>query len=114
MSHRLTIKTTITDREAAQTALKQMNIAYDTRGDTIFLKSGVYNGTEINLKTGSVTSGDVDYARGIDNGKLGLLRQYYAEAKLKMEFAREGVQVLEREEAIVDGEKVIILTAQSG
>jgi hypothetical protein len=113
MSHRLTISTQITDREAAQAALKQMGVAYDTRGDTIFLKAGNYNGTEINLKTGKVTSGDVDYNRGIDEGKLGLLRQYYAEAKYRAECLREGVEILDRQEVVENGQKVIVLRCQT-
>jgi hypothetical protein len=113
MSHRLTIETKITDREAARAALKQANIQFEERGDTIYLKTGAYRDTEINLKTGLITSGDVDFNRGIDQGQLGLLRQFYTEAKLKAEFQREGVQILERTEEVQNGEKVIIITAQT-
>jgi hypothetical protein len=113
MSHRLTITTQITDLAAAQVALKQMGVAFDTRGQTLFLKSGDYNGTEINLKTGKVTSGDLDYNKRIDEGKLGLLRQYYAEAKYRAECLREGVEILDRQEVMENGQRVIVLRCQT-
>ena len=112
MSHRLTIETKITDIEAARTALGQANIQFDQRGDTLYCKSGVYSGTEINCKTGKVTSGDTDHAR-IDQGKLGLLRQFYSEAVYRKECLREGVQIMDRQEVMENGQKVIVLTCQT-
>lgn len=112
MSHRLTMETKITDRSVAEDALRKANIAFDTRGDNIYLKSGAYTGTEINLKTGKITSGDTDYHK-IDQGKLGLLRQMYAEAKYRAECLREGVTITDRREETVNGQKVIVLTCQT-
>jgi len=111
MSHRLTIETQITDKAIAEAALRQANISFDTRGDNIYLKTGAYTGTVINLTNGSVVSGDTDHHR-IDLGKLGLVRQYYAEAKYKAECLREGVDILERSEEKVNGGTVIVLRCQ--
>jgi hypothetical protein len=109
MSHRLTIETKITNREAAEAALNQANIKFDSAGDSLYLKTGQYKNTEINLKTGAVTS-DTDY---IDRGKLGLLRQFYAEAIYRQECAIEGIQILNRQEVVENGETVIILRCQT-
>jgi hypothetical protein len=111
MSHRLTINTQITDKAIAEAALRQADIAFDTRGDSIYLKSGSYTGTVINTKNGSVTSGDTDYHR-ITDAQLGVLRQYYAEAKYKAECQREGVDILERSEEKVNGQTVVVLRCQ--
>ena len=113
MSHRLTIETQITDREAAKTAIKKMGLSFDERGNTLILKGGNYNDTQINLVNGRVTSGDTDYNRGIDQSKLGLLRQHYAEAKYRQECHKEGVEILDRQEVIENGQNVIVLRCQT-
>lgn len=120
MSHRLTLETNITDRESAIDALRENKVEFTEAGDTLTLKTGVFNGTTINLKTGSVQSADVDYLareRGgqrVTNRDIGLLRQWYAEAKFRNESLKEGVQITNREEVIEGGRKVILLTWQSG
>jgi hypothetical protein len=77
------------EREHLITALKGKNIEFREQGDTIHMLSGDFNGAEINLKTGVIRSGDVDYYRA-DQGKLGLLRQDYAEAKFRAVAFKEG------------------------
>lgn len=95
MSHRVTVQTEIKEREFALAALQNQKIEYREQGDTIHLLSGDYNGSSINLKSGTITSGDVDYHR-VDQGKLGLLRQAYSEAKYKAEAFKQGIEISDR------------------
>jgi hypothetical protein len=84
-------------REHLITALKGKNIEFREQGDTIHMLSGDFNGAEINLKTGMLKSGDVDYFRGSsDAGKLGLLRQAYAQAEDRAVFFKMGHTMGER------------------
>lgn len=96
MSHRVTVQTEIKDREHLVAALNQHKIEFREAGDTISLLSGQYNGASINLRSGVITSGDSDYYNA-DAGKLGLLRQAYAEAKYKAEAFKQGINVQSRE-----------------
>jgi hypothetical protein len=95
MSHRVTVQTEIKEKEHALSALKSQKIEYREQGDTIHLLSGDYSGSSINLKSGMITSGDTDYHR-VDAGKLGLLRQAYAEAKFKAEAFKQGIEISDR------------------
>jgi len=96
MSHRVTVQTEIKDREHALSALKQLKVDFREQGETIHMTSGDFNGASINLKSGLITSGDVDYYRNSDAGKLGLLRQAYSEAKFRAEAFKQGVDIGER------------------
>lgn len=95
MSHRVTVDTEIKDREHAITALKDAKIEYREQGDTLYLLSGDYRDTTINLRTGKIVSGDTDHVR-VDSGKLGLLRQQYTEAKYRAECFEQGIQIHDR------------------
>jgi len=95
MSHRVTVQTEIKDKALAIQALKASNIAFREQGDVLHLTSGGYENVSLNLKSGEV-SGDTDY--GHKAGKLGLLRQNYAEAKYKAEAFKQGVTISGREE----------------
>lgn len=96
MSHRVTVQSEIKDREIAIQALKSSKIEYREAGDTIHMLSGDFNGANINLKTGTITSGDVDHYVG-DVAKLGVLRQAYSEAKFRSEAFKQGISVESRE-----------------
>lgn len=119
MSHRLTVETKITDREAATDALRANKITFRENGPVITLQTQPYNGTTIDLRTGVVESGDVDFARNSDGSRvshaqIGILRQWYAEAKYRLESAKEGVTILDRTEIMEEGQKVVLLTWQTG
>jgi len=93
MSHRVTVQTEIKDRMLAIDSLKAANIQYREQGDTLYLTSGGFENATLNLKTGQV-SGDTDYGHNV--GKLGVLRQHYAEAKFKQESFRQGISIQSR------------------
>mgnify|MGYP001490949435 CR=1 FL=1 len=105
MSHRVTTKTEITDKELATAALKQAGFTFDERGTTLTITSGELRNAAINLQTGDVT-GDSDY--GHRASAFGALRQFYSEQKYKRELARNGGYVESRN---VDKEGNIILMA---
>lgn len=106
MSHRVTVNTEIKDRALAIEALKSAGISFREQGDTLALESGDYRNATLNLKTGAIT-GDTDW--GHNAGKLGLLRQNYAEAKFKQEAFRQGVSITDR---TVDKDGNIVLSCR--
>lgn len=93
MSHRVTVQTEIKDRALAIDALKAAGIQYREQGDFLYLTSGGYENSTLNLKTGQI-QGDTDY--GHNAGKLGVLRQHYAEAQFKQEAFRQGISIQSR------------------
>jgi len=113
MSHRLTLTTEIKDREAAIDALNANKIAYRENDGVLTLLTTPYNDTTINLHTGQVRSGDVDYAR-VNQQQVGVLRQWYAEAKYRIESFKEGIQITDRAEVVENGQNVVLLTWQTG
>lgn len=118
MSHRLTIETKITDRESIIDALQANKITFREDGQIVTLTTAPYNNTTIDLRTGLVQSGDVDYARNRDGSRIsqeqiGVLRQWYAEAKYRIESAKEGIQITDRTEVVENGQKVIVMTWQT-
>lgn len=106
MSHRVTVQTEIKDKALAIEALKAAGVQYREQGDNLMLTGGNYNNATINLKTGAIT-GDTDW--GHDAGKLGLLRQNYAEAKFRAEAFRTGVSVTGR---TIDKDGSIVLSCR--
>ncbi len=90
MSHRVTVQTEIKDRALAIEALKSAGVQYREQGEVLHLSSGGYENATLNLKTGAI-SGDTDW--GHNAGKLGLLRQNYAEAQFKQEAFRQGISI---------------------
>lgn len=113
MSHRLTIQSEMTDREACIDALRANKIDFREQGQSLVLQTGAYRDTTINLKSGTVTSGDSDHV-SVDKSQLGLLRGWYAEAKFKIEAGREGIQITNREETVINGRKAVVLSWQNG
>lgn len=119
MSHRLTVSTDIKDREACIDALKANQVGWTESGSVLTLTTAPYNNTTINLKTGQVRSGDVDNSRNADGTRIrqdqvGILRQWYAEHKFRNECMKEGTEILDRQEIMENGKKVILLTWQTG
>ena len=95
MSHRVTVQSEMKEREFVLAALRQKKVDFKESGNIIALQ-GDYNGASINLTNGMITSGDVDRYQNTDAGKLGLLRQAYAEEKAKAVLFKEGHALNER------------------
>lgn len=95
MSRRVTTQTEVKDRSLALQALKQAGMSYEEMGDTISITSGPISGATIDLRSGIVTgSADVGHSRGNDG--LGLIKRFYAEAKIRQECALQGISIQER------------------
>lgn len=109
MSHRVTVETNMTDRVLALKTLDAENIQYRETGDRVSLLSGDFAGSELNLTTGKLVSGDVDYHK-VDQSKMGLLRQAYAEQKYRAEAFKEGVSI---ESRTVDKDGVVRLKCRT-
>lgn len=86
MSHRITTKTQITDKNLAEKALKASGWSYNVDGRSIYVTSGPMRNASINLATGGIV-GDTDYH---SKDSLGALRQQYSLAKVKAECAKQG------------------------
>jgi hypothetical protein len=103
MSRRITNQTNITDKAIALHALQMAGIDHQVQGNSIYFKSGALANAVLNLNTGMI-SGDSDH--GHTKESLGMLRQYYSEAVVKSECAKQGVMIDERQ---TDQEGNIIL-----
>jgi hypothetical protein len=94
MSKRMTLKTNITDKNFAITALKASGLSYEEMGDKMLrITSGSLVHCTIDLTTGNI-SGDSD--TGFRREALGTLRRDYTEAKERFTAARDGVQIKQR------------------
>jgi len=103
MSHRVTTKTQITDKEIAMSALKAKGWKFTERGDTLSIEGGPMTGATINLKTGDV-DGDTDYH---SRDQLGSLSQAYGKEKYLNECNRQGITV-ESETVNEEGDIVLL------
>jgi hypothetical protein len=104
MSKRIITQTDIKDKGFAVQALKSEGLAYEEMSSTMLrITSGDLNHATIDLTTGNITGDD---ALGHRRGKLGKLRQAYAEAKVRHEASREGVTI-NRREVMKDGRVVL-------
>ncbi len=108
MSKRVTTQTEIKDLDIARAALKASNMTFEETPGNIRITSGPCRNANINLTTGEV-SGDSDY--GHDNSKLGLLRQSYGEAKVRVESFKNGATIFHRE---VTSEGDVVLHCSMG
>ncbi len=107
MSHRVTVKTEMKDKGLVIQALNQAGIGFrDPGGNILQMTTGRFHKSHINLSSGEIV-GDTD---DVTQAELGLLRQYYAEAKFRKESAPEGVIV---ESRTVDQEGVIVLQCRT-
>lgn len=86
MSHRVTTKTEITDRELALAAFKAAGVTFRDNGNDQFQVTSKGVTADLNLKTGAL-SGDSDHLRG---GPFDLLKQHYAQEKYLWELRRAG------------------------
>lgn len=95
MSHRVTTQTEIKDKTLAIQALKDAKMAFSDMGDSLSITSGPIAGATVDLKSG-VIHGDSDRGHRGGNDGLGVLKRYYAEAKVKQECALQGVTMHNR------------------
>lgn len=94
MSHRVTTKTDITDKNLAVEALKAAGWDYTEEGNSVLrVTSGPMNRSTVNLRTGHVT-GDTDWH---SRDTLGALRQHYSEAQFKAGIRKSGAMIDSRE-----------------
>lgn len=93
MSRRVENETNMTDKNLALHALQMAGISYQIQGNSIYFTSGSLADAVLNLTTGKV-AGDEDY---VNQNSLGLLRQYYSEAMVKQECAKQGTIIDERQ-----------------
>lgn len=103
MSRRITTETNMNDKGLAVEALTLAGIEHRVQGDFIYLSSGDFRNSTLNLKTGAIT-GDSDY--GHTESKFGVLRQHYGEAIFRREAINNGTVIDTRE---VDTEGNVIL-----
>lgn len=90
MSHRIELKSEMTDENILRDALDTNNIKYSRTGTTFRILSGEANNAVVDTRNGSI-SGDSDY--GHDHSNIGLLRQMYATQKIRSDVARRGGSV---------------------
>lgn len=95
MSRRITNKLNITDSDLAKDALHLAGCEFQDHGKTLFITTGLLRNASLNLDTGEI-SGDSDY--GHSAAKFGMLRQYYAEAMVRQEYAKNGTTVDEKQQ----------------
>jgi hypothetical protein len=106
MSHRITTKTDIKDKDVAIQALKDAGWKYTLSGYTLTVTSGPMRNARINTQTGLV-SGDTDWHSG---DTLGALRQRYAEVLVRREELREG-NTIESRETLKNGDVRLVVVS---
>ena len=93
MSHRVTTKTAIKDKEIAMEAIKKAGYDCEDQGGQILITSGPMQNSVIDLGTGVVT-GDTDYGHSAE--ALASLNQSYGEVKYVSECMRQGITIESR------------------
>lgn len=93
MSHRVTTRTEIKDKDLAKAALQQAGYSFSEHGNHLTITSGDLRNASINCDSGDIT-GDTDYRHS--ESKFGALRQYYSEQKYKKELAKNAGYVESR------------------
>jgi len=110
MSHRVTTKTDITNKDLAIQALKIAGLSYQESGaDTLVITGGALRNATINLRNGEI-SGDTDWH---SRDTLGALRQHYSEAQIRQRCLMEGHSVEERQ-VLQDGRVKLICSGMFG
>jgi hypothetical protein len=104
MSRKITNKLNITDADLAKDCLHLAGLDFQEHGKTLLITSGELHHARLDLETG-IISGDSDH--GHSAAKFGMLRQYYAEAQLRQEYAKNGTTVDERQSDL-DGNIVLM------
>jgi hypothetical protein len=108
MSHRVTTRTEIKDKDLAKAALQQAGYSFSEYGNTLTITSGDLRNASLNLDTGDIT-GDTDYRHS--ESKFGALKQYYSEQKYKKELSRNGGYIESR--AVDKNGDIILMCAVS-
>jgi hypothetical protein len=108
MSHRVTTRTEIKDKDLAKAALTQAGYAFSEHGSHLTITSGDLKNASINIDNGEI-SGDTDYRHS--ESKFGALRQYYSEQKYKKELAKNGGYIESR--AVDKNGDIILMCAVS-
>lgn len=103
MSRRITNKLNMTDRGLAVDALHLAGCDFTEEQSLLHITSGTFRHATLNLETGEI-SGDSDF--GHTAAQFGLLRQYYSEAKLRQDCAKNGTSI---DEKALDEEGNIVL-----
>lgn len=101
MSHRVTTKSSMTDRAIIEGVCKRQGIGFSVSGTTLQFTSGPLSRATLDLRTGNI-QGDTDYH---NETVLGSLRQAYSLDKVKYEHSKNGVMV-ERQEQ--DGDDILL------
>lgn len=109
MSHRVSTKTEIKEKDLAIQALKAAGWGYNEQGNTLYITTGPMARSTIDLKTGTVT-GDSDWH---SRDTLGALRQHYSEAKVREQALKTGATI-ESREVLKNGDVRLVLTASFG
>ena len=99
MSHRITTKTQMINKNLATSALEMAGLSYTEEGASVLrITSGGLRNATINLTNGDVV-GDTDYH---GRGTLGALRKFYSEAQIRERCQLEG-HTIEDRQVLQDG-----------
>ena len=110
MSHRVTTKTEITDRDLAIQALETIGWSYTEESNSVLrITSGPINRSALDLKTGDIT-GDFDWR---NRNTPDSLRQHYSEQKVRQQAIKTGATI-ESRSVLENGDICLILTANFG
>jgi len=111
MSHRITVKSKMTDRELLGEVLNAKGIAHSESNGVFRITGGPLRNSSIDSNSGDIV-GDSDYQ---GRGVLGSLRPAYTEAKLRKQCMIDGVEIEARQETTESGQNVIeIITTHMG
>jgi hypothetical protein len=100
MGLRVTAETELKEVGLVEAAVQAAGFEFTRKKETFVIVAGDVTAT-LDLKTGRLTSKDVEMPR-----RLGVLRQYYAEAKYRAECERQGIRI---ESRTVDQEGNVVL-----
>jgi len=111
MSHRITVKSQMTDRKLVEQVLTAKGLQYSENNGVFRITGGQFRQATINTNSGEIT-GDSDYQ---SREVLGSLRPAYTEAKLRRQCMIDGIDIESRQEIKVGGKNVIrIITSHMG
>jgi len=106
MSHRITTKTKMTNKDLAIDAIKMAGYSYQASGNAITITSGPMNRARINLQSGTIT-GDTDWH---NKDTLGALQQNYSEAAVRQQCRKTGATI-ESRQVMKNGNVRMVMTA---
>jgi len=114
MSHRITTKTEIKDRDVAKKALDTAGYSYtEDSSNRLTITSGNLRGAWIDLSSGTIV-GDRDPGYGNHKIKdMNALKAYYTEQKLLKEAVSQGIQITNRSMQKIGGREKLVLRAMT-